>query len=164
MMGITCRTFLEQLVAEWYEFQHYYVRRNVKVSKRLLGGFDSELDVVAFNPGIGRLVHIEASMDAHSWDKREVRFKAKFAAGRKHIPSLFKGLKLPKIEQIALLGAKGASGRREVGGGRVQSIANLMNEIRIDLMRRPVNKDVIPEQYVILRGLQFATSYWPAAK
>ena len=42
--------FLEQLVAEWYEFQGYFVRRNVRVGERPGGGHDSELDVVAFHP------------------------------------------------------------------------------------------------------------------
>jgi hypothetical protein len=34
---------LEQLVAEWYEFQGYFVRRNVRVGRRLKGGHDGEL-------------------------------------------------------------------------------------------------------------------------
>ena len=75
--------FLEQLVAEWYEFRGYFVRRNINVGPRLKGGFESELDVVAFHPTKRHLVHIEPSMDAHSWDQREKRFTAKFAAGRK---------------------------------------------------------------------------------
>jgi len=90
--------FLEQLVAEWYEYQHYFVRRNVRVGRRSMGGYESELDVVAFSPEKKHLVHIEPSMDSDSWEKREKRFAAKFAAGRSHIPSLFKGLsELPSV-------------------------------------------------------------------
>ena len=48
--------FLEQLVAEWYEFNGYFVRRNVKVGPRAKGGHDGELDVVAFHPGRKSLV------------------------------------------------------------------------------------------------------------
>jgi len=50
---------LEQLVAEWYEYQGYFVRRNVHVGKRSNGGWECELDVVAFNPSEKHLVHIE---------------------------------------------------------------------------------------------------------
>ena len=57
---------LEQLIAEWYEFKGYFVRRNVHVGKRTKGGYDCELDVVAFNPCEKKLVHIEPSLDAHS--------------------------------------------------------------------------------------------------
>lgn len=58
--------FLEQLVAEWYEFRGYFVRRNVRVGPLVKGGHESELDVVAFHPEKKRLVHVEPSMDAHS--------------------------------------------------------------------------------------------------
>jgi hypothetical protein len=95
--------FLEQLVAEWYEFRGYFVRRKIHVGPRLEGKFDFELDIVAFHPGKPHLVHIEPSMDATSWDQREKRYTAKFGAGRKLIPSLFSGFDLPEIDQIALL-------------------------------------------------------------
>lgn len=34
---------LEQMVAEWYEYQGYFIRRNVLVGRRDRGGFESEL-------------------------------------------------------------------------------------------------------------------------
>ena len=74
--------FLEELVAEWYEYQEYFVRRNVLVGKRVRGGYESELDVVAFHPTKKHLVHIETSMDTQSWEQREQRFAKKFEAGR----------------------------------------------------------------------------------
>jgi hypothetical protein len=139
--------FLEQLVAEWFEFRHYFVRRNVRVGKRANGGYESELDIVAFNPEKKHLVHVEPSMDAHSWEKREQRFAAKFAAGRKHIPALFVGFsELPEIEQIALLGFGGSKERIAVGGGRVLLIGDLMNQIRASIAHRAVNTNAIPEQ------------------
>ena len=97
--------FLEQLVAEWYEFRGFYVRRNVKVGKRSKGGHEGELDVVAFHPVERRLVHVETSMDAENWEKRETKFSRKFKAGKTYIPSLFAGLgSLPEIEYVALIG------------------------------------------------------------
>jgi hypothetical protein len=43
--------YLEQLLAEWYEFQGYFIRQNVWVGKRPQGGYECELDIVAFHPG-----------------------------------------------------------------------------------------------------------------
>src|SRR5262249_49187492 len=94
---------LEELVAEWYQLQGYFVRRNVQVGKRLQGGYECELDVVAFHPARQKLVHVEPSLDADKWEKREQRYAKKFAAGRRYIPMLFDGLTLPsELEQIAL--------------------------------------------------------------
>lgn len=43
---------LEQIIAEWLEYQGYFVRRNLKVGRRRNGGYDCELDVVGFHPGL----------------------------------------------------------------------------------------------------------------
>ena len=159
--------FLEQLVAEWYEFNGYFIRRNVHVGKRERGGYECELDVVAFNQEERRLLHIEPSMDADSWEKREARFRKKFEAGKKHIPDLFHSFKpLPEIQHIALLAATGASSVRhpQLGGGKVVTIANFLDDIRADVAKRPILKAAIPEQYVILRTLQFAAQHWRTAR
>jgi hypothetical protein len=122
--------FLEQLVAEWYEFRGYFVRRNVKVGRLTHGGWEGELDVIAFHPELRKLVHIETSMDATSWAKREQQFAKKFAAGRKHIHGLFRGLDLPReIEQIAVLVIGAKTGRASVGGARLQMIGDFLAEV-----------------------------------
>jgi len=152
--------FLEQLVAEWYEFQGFFVRRNVLVGKRLKGGHEGELDVVAFHPGKKRLVHIETSMDATSWAERETRFSRKFKTGQKYIQSLFAGFDpLPEIEPVALIVMGSARNHAKVGGGTVLMIGDLMREIR-DKVPYGVGTQIVPEQYVILRTLQFASEYW----
>lgn len=153
--------FLEQLVAEWYEFRGYFVRRNVRVGPRPAGGHIGELDVVAFHPAKRHLVHVEPSSDADSWDQRETKFARKFQAGRKYIPDLFAGLDVPpQIEQIALLIFGSSRTRTTVGGGRLLMINDLMTDIRSNLSSRSVLRAAVPEQYVILRSLQFATHYW----
>jgi len=159
--GVEMINFLEQLVAEWYEFRGYFVRRNVKVGKRLKGGYESELDVVAFNPEKPHLIHIEPSMDCHSWSIREKRFAAKFCAGREHIPKLFAGFEpLPKIEQVVLLVYGSNNGHSKLGGGRLVLIKDFMAEIREKLVGLEVSKAAVPEQFTILRGMQFAANYW----
>jgi len=152
--------FLEQLVAEWYEIQGYFVRRNVKVGRRPKGGWDGELDVVAFHPRKKHLIHIEPSTDALPWGQRQKRFEKKFDAGRKYIPALFEGLNVPpEIEQIALLGIGSSKTHSSLGGGRVMTISEFMNLLREDLKKRSVMSAAIPEQFQVLRALQFAAHY-----
>jgi Holliday junction resolvase-like predicted endonuclease len=74
--------FLEQLVAEWYEYQGYFIRRNVRVGKVPGGGYECELDVVAFHPETKHLVHVEPSTDAGSWEERERRYSVRPACFR----------------------------------------------------------------------------------
>ena len=54
--------YLEQLVAEWYEYQGYFIRRNVMVGKLPGGGYEGELDIVAFHPEKKHLLHIEPTL------------------------------------------------------------------------------------------------------
>lgn len=153
--------FLEQLAAEWYEFQGYFVRRNIQVGPRANGGYECELDVVAFHPGKNHLVHIEPSMDAASWTKREKRYSLKFQAGRQFIPELFKGLPLPEtIEQIALLVFASTKNHSHLENGRIVLISEFMNPIRAELSQKAVHSSAVPEQFTILRSLQFAANYW----
>jgi hypothetical protein len=152
--------FLEQLVAEWYEYKGYFVRRNIAVGKRGKGGYECELDVVAFNPATAHLVHIEPSMDADSWEKRQRRFKKKFDAGRKYIPILFPGLQLPdEIEQIAILVSGSTFNHPTLGGGKVRIVPDLLREILEDLSDKKIASSAVPEHHALLRTLQFVVEY-----
>jgi hypothetical protein len=111
---------LEQMIAEWYEYQGYFVRRNVMVGLRPKGGYECELDIVAFHPATRHLIHIEPSLDADSWSIREKRFRLKFNAGKKYIPKIFSGLDIPDIiEQIAVLVFASKVSHETLGGGRI---------------------------------------------
>jgi len=152
--------YLEQLVTEWYEYQGYFVRRNVLVGKRVMGGYECELDVVGLHPGKSHLVHIEPSMDCYKWEKREQRLTKKFKAGRKYVPALFQGFKVPKkIEQIALFVYGSNVNRKTVGGGQVMTIRELIAQIATTLLGKRLAKDAIPEHMPILRTFQFTTEY-----
>jgi len=154
------KNFLEQLLAEWYELNGYFIRKNVLVGKRAQGGYDCELDLVAFHPEKKHLVHIEASMDASSWKERERRFKKKFDAGRKHIPHLFTGLDIPAyIDQVAVLVFASKQKRDKLSGGKLIIGSELFKEIFKDLGSRPMYSQAIPEQFPILRAFQFVAQY-----
>ena len=152
--------YLEQLTREWYEYQGYFVRQNVLVGKRPKGGHECELDVVAFHPVKKHLVHVEPSMDAQSWAKREARYKKKFDAGKKYIPALFKGLEIPnKIEQIALFVFASTKNRQSVGGGRIMTVDQFLYDAMKEISKRGMTKAQVSEQLPILRTLQFVFHY-----
>src|SRR4051812_19898007 len=130
---------LEDLVAEWYQLKGFFVRRNVQVGRRPQGGYECELDLVAFHPKEKVLVHIEPSLDSDSWERREQRYSKKFAAGRQYIPNLFEGLVLPsQIEQIALFFFAGGV-RKNIAGGRVMLVKDFMGDILSVVRNRSVN-------------------------
>ncbi len=154
--------FLEQLVAEWYEYEGYFVRRNVLVGKWPGGGFDCELDVVAFNPVTKHLLHVEPSTDAASWDEREQRYAKKFEAGRRHIPGMFAGLLPPEAvpEQVALFVFAPAGRQRTLAGGRVVHVSDFLGQIVSRFAQAPMTKGQVPEQFSLLRMAQFLVEYF----
>lgn len=88
---------LESLIHEYLDWRGYLVRRNVKVGRLKHGGWAMELDVIAYHPMTKDLVHFEPSIDAHSWDVREQRFKKKFEAGKKYLfTDIFPGFRLTR--------------------------------------------------------------------
>lgn len=157
--------YLEQLVSEWYEYQGYFVRRNVNVGRRPQGGWECELDVVAFNPESKHLVHVEPSMDASSWAVREQRYKRKFEAGRKHIPKLFSGIDLPdQMDQIALFEFASTANHKTLAGGRVMLVSELLSEISSSIRTKKIASAAVSEQYPILRTIQFMCQYEAAIR
>lgn len=147
---------LEDLTAEWLEYNGYFVRKSVLVGKRDKGGFEGELDVVGLHPASEHLIHIECSLDADPWEKREQRFTGKFERGRRHIGSLFAGLHIKsEPEQIALLQFGGGT-RTHVGGARIVWVSDLVADI-VDLLgTRSPDKMAVPSTLPLLRSMQLA--------
>ena len=151
---------LEQIVAEWLEYRGFFVRRNVKVGKRDRGGYEGELDIVAFHPTEKKLVHYEPSTDTHSWATRESRFKKKFDAGRKHIAGLFHGLAIPEqIDQYAVFLFGSDTNHKTVGGGTVLMMDDFLKIVVSDLRTKRIASAIVPEQFPLLRVLQLACEY-----
>jgi hypothetical protein len=148
---------LEQLVCEYYDWQDYIVKKNIHVGLRAQGGYEMELDIVAYNPHSDHLVHVEASLDAQSWKKREERFGKKFELGRKYIrKEVFTWLKKDSVlEQIAILPSKPKDGL--LCGMPVQSIDDFYAKVVAKVKEEGRGAvAAIPEEYPLLRVLQFA--------
>ncbi|MGH8015971.1 MAG: hypothetical protein ACREBV_07260, partial [Candidatus Zixiibacteriota bacterium] len=110
---------LENLIVEYYDWKGYLVKRNIKVGRRLKGGWEMELDVVAFNPHTKHLIHLEPSLDALSWPERERRFSKKFAKAKQYIfKDVFTWLdvKTP-VEHLAIVNSH-PKGRDQLAGAK----------------------------------------------
>jgi hypothetical protein len=153
--------FLETLVAEWYQYKEYFVLQNVNVGRRDKGGYDTELDVVAFSPSQKKILHIETSTDSDPWARRQQRYAKKFAAGRRFIPKLL-SLETSDgyaFEQIALFVFASNANVRTVGSGKVLSINDFMKQIKTELSAKKVAKAAVPEQFPLVRAIQFAVQF-----
>ncbi len=152
--------FLEQLLSEWYMYNGYFVRNNVHVGKLAKGGYEGELDILAYHPEENKVVHIEASMDALSWQMREDKYVKKFKSGKKYIPKLFpyEGL---KIEQVVVLGygPKSREGRETLGGGQLRTLYEVFDEIIQELGKTSSYSSAVPQEYSLLRAIQFTLEY-----
>jgi hypothetical protein len=149
---------LETLIAEYLESQGYLVRRNTKVGRLKHGGWQMELDIVAFHPQTQDLVHYEPSIDALSWEKREARHAKKFQAGKRYIlKELFSWLSpATSIRQIAVF-ISHPRGRDSLAGGMIVSIDELMAEVRGKIVAcGPMARNAISEQFPLLRTIQMA--------
>jgi hypothetical protein len=152
--------YLEQLVAEWYEYQEYFVRQNVLVGPRPKGGYEGELDVVAFHPGKSHLVHIECSMDADSWSERNIRMKRKFETGDKYVPDLFHGLtKGIQLEKRVIFGLGSKKTHQHVAGVPITLIDDLILEILDKFKGTSWYSKAVPENLPILRTLQIVGEF-----
>jgi hypothetical protein len=151
---------LENLIIEYYRWLGNDVRHNQKVGRRELGGWEMELDVVVFDAKTPKILHLEPSLDATSWAKREARFAKKFEAGRKYIltdifPSVARDM---RIEQIAVL-ISASPARRCLAGGVVWTVDEMVAIIRDAVRAKGIAaRSAISEQYPLLRTVQFVTS------
>ena len=154
--------FLEQLAAEWFEYIGYFVRTNVRARKRAAGGWDMELDVLAFQPSDGTLIHVETSGDADSWLKRKNRFlNKKFILSKTEYESIL-GSEIKNIRCQAIVSwAKSPKVDLDWGDGiEVITIPTFLAQINTVLKGRDFMTESVPEGYPILRTIQLTLQYY----
>ena len=130
------------------------------VGKRAEGGYEGELDILAYHPEENKVVHIETSMDALSWREREDKYAKKFMIGNKYIPNLFpyEGLKLEQVVVLAFC-PKSSVERPTLGGGQLRTLYEVFDEIIQELKEKSVLSEVVPQEYSLLRTIQFTLEY-----
>jgi len=157
--------FLEQLVAEWYEYSGYFVRTNVRARKRSRGGWEAELDVLAFLPSENKLIHIEASGDAESWQKRKQSFLKKFVLNKSEYEGLVK-TQISTLCKVAVVGWSRKS-KSDLNWGKdikVLLIPNFLEQIVTELCKHDLMSELVPEGYPILRTIQMLLYYCKGLK
>ena len=152
--------FLEQIAAEWYESQGYFVRTNTKANRRPNGGWNNELDVLAYDPAKRHLVHIETSWDADTWDQRQERYTTrKFVFSHQQYEALI-GSSLASVQRRAVVGTSQAPPVSSWGDGiEVCTVPQFIREIADGLRPRHPLRDIIPETSPCLRSMQFILAY-----
>ncbi len=147
---------LEDLIAEHLDWQGYVVKQNINVGKRAKGGWDMELDIIAYRHADHSLLHMEPSLDADPWAKREKRFAKKFDAGRRLIfTEVFPWLEpTTPIQQVAILPSRGQ--RDTLVGAKLVTVDEYVATIRAAIAEGPpARRGAVPEQYPLLRTVQF---------
>ncbi len=148
---------LEELAKEYYEYiKGYFVRMNVRFNKReKKGGYEGEIDILAYAPNERKLIHLECSMGAESNDKGFNNAKKKFPDNIDY-KSLYpiNTLYFEKVEKIFIFKQTKnlndiimPEGVTSVNLGAF--IRKVYSSINTDIMNK-----IIPETYPLLRTMQ----------
>ena len=146
-------SFLESLAAEWYEYSGYFIRTNVPVLRLKRGGYGAELDVLAFLPKDGQLVHVETSSDSIPWQEREKRMRKKFNIPLEVYEKAL-SMEIKKVKKVAICGFSFRDSGRRWDDIEVTSIRDFIRTIYEALSQKDYMKQVIPERYPLLRAIQ----------
>ncbi len=155
---------LEVLVAEFLDWQGMLVKRNVKVGRRGMGGWEGELDVVGYDPKEKYLVHYELSLDANAWSERETKYRRKMEAGRKYIlTELFPWLPPDtRLDQFAVFPLIG--NREMIAGARLLAVDQLVQQIATQVKTAGLAaRNAVPELFPLLRTVQLVVAGYSRA-
>ena len=151
--------YLERLLREWYEYQGYFVRQDVWVGLQADGSYECDLAVVAFHPTRRHVVQVEPTFDLLSWQEREQHFQTKFDAGRRYLHRLFGAEAHLHIEHLALVVSSERTHAHTIGGGRILLLRDFLADVLQHLCRLDMAATVVPEQWALIRTLQFVAEY-----
>lgn len=152
--------FLEELVAEWYDYRGFFVKTNIHTKKLSTGGYEGEIDVIAYDSNKKELFHIETSSDAKSWNDRKEIFQKKFNLKSEDYKKLL-DLEINSIQKIVLVSYNQPNTDIDFEDGiQLKTIPTLMLEIINDLKSLDPMKKIVNEKYPILRAIQLSSWYF----
>lgn len=150
--------YLEQLVAEWYEYQGYFVRKGLWVGLQSDGSYECLLDVVAFHPVRHHIVQVEPSLDLLSFAEKERHFQPKFDAGRRYLHRMFGADQHSHIEQVALIAA-GNIPHHTIGGGKILLQSDFLAQILGHFSGMDGAPEMVPAKWPIMSTLQLVADH-----
>ncbi len=143
---------LEELVREYYEYKGYFIKSNVRFNKLQTGGYKGEIDILAYNPEVEEMLHIECSMDAKSKEDESKMAEKKFPVDldyKKLFPFKFK-----EVRKIYILGqSKEQSEIKMLEGIEVKNLGPFIREVYEEI-EKDIFKKIVPEAYPLLRTMQ----------
>lgn len=153
--------FLEQLAAEWYQYKGYLIRTNVHFGRRQGGGWVGEMDVIAFKPEADEFIHIEASTDSKSWEKRKKDFNKKFSDAKKYYLEAFSfKSKHIKPKKVVIVGLSKSNEVNPLGEEiKYISIPDFIHMVTNEMRGKSPKNDAMPESYPLMRAIQFAVNF-----
>ena len=153
--------FLEQLVAEWYEYRGYFVRRNVPVGRRLEGrirgragrGGAQSGDPASRAPGAvhgcGELGNPGAALPQEVRRRPRVHPGPVSRARRARRRSSRSRYWCPRARRTTPRWA----------AARCVLVSDLMREIMEELSDKQISENAVPEHHALLRTLQLVVEY-----
>lgn len=151
--------YLEALAAEYYAYTGYFVRSNVRTRKRPRGGYDIEMDVLAFMPNTQKLVHVETSGMADTWKRQREKFiEKKFCVTREEYEEQL-GCAVYTIQKVVILGWAKTEEPYFDGDIEILSIPAFVRRIKEALKDKHPLKEIVPEHYPLLRSMQMVLHY-----
>ncbi len=156
--------FLEELVAEWYEYNGHFVRRNVWYGNGPKGGRKGDMDVLAFNPKRKVFVHVEADGSSDKLSIVLKRLGNKFGTATSHYAQFVRGFKVEKAAVVTAVAAikKNCKLPKNMNAVTIMTCSELTVKIIKVLKGKNPNNAVIPESWPLLRAIQLAI--WTAKR
>lgn len=147
---------LEEIAAEWAQYQDLFVLTNVNFGKTPHGGYEGEMDVVMYDPKNKTVTHIELSFDADSWQQRKERMEKKFRNAERHYREVLH-FDYEKVEKLAVVGlTKTTQEEVKFDGVGVITVPAFIERIVATLKTKDPLKEAVPEKFPLLRAMQFA--------
>lgn len=157
--------FLEQLVAQWYGYNGYFCRTNIRFGRpERGGGHIGEMDVIAYHPETKEFIHVECSEDALTWGKKKEIFVNKFKKAQEFYDNKFPFYN-GKIQKIAITGfsrpRENTVQKMNFGMGiEVMLVPDFIVKVSTELSKlNPWNVGIHSATYPLLRAIQYGTFY-----
>ena len=144
--------FLEELAVEWHEYQGYFTWRNVRYGEGKRKGRE-EIDVVAYHPEKGVLVHIETSEGGDVATAKATN--AKFAKARDIYATLFPFVDADTVVQRAIIHSCGDTVRGALDEGiQAVSLSEFVKQIVAEVKKHDLYSEAVPATLPLLRTIQ----------